>query len=147
MRGWMATKSVLVIAVVFVTATAGLYFSRGSRLRLMMGFDREIPNAEFVTMTAALGPHLTEKDVEAILARYPMLHYARSGADRVASVTTPPQWDARNWIGWIEFGRDGRLLAARYGFVDHLLAKPEQHGLPQNACWGTEQECKVASIS
>ena len=85
--------------------------------------------------------------METFLAWITTLHYTRTGSDRVASVRTPPQWGARNWIGWLEFRPDGHLLATRYGVEDYLLAKPEEHGLPRNACWGTDHECKATRIA
>ncbi len=147
MRRRMTAKILLFIGVTVAAATTWLALSRGSRLRLMMGLDREIPNAEFVQATALLGPHLTEANVESMLAKYPTLHYTRAGSDRVAGVWTPQQWDARDWVGWLEFRPDGHLLATRFGFVDYLLAKPEDHGLPRNACWGTDYECKATRVA
>jgi hypothetical protein len=136
------------LALVTAVVTAGVWLVgvRGNRLRLMIGLDREIPNTEFRTVAAALGPHLIESDVRALVQKESTLRFG-SISSGMASLVTPPQWDARNWIGWLEFGPDGHLLAVRYGFVDFLLAKPEDHGLPKNACWAPAEACKTIRLA
>jgi hypothetical protein len=112
-----------------------------SWLRLGLGLDREIPNRQFLEMSAALGPELTSRDVQALAQNYSMLKYHQTAGDRTGLLSTPPHFGALNWVAWLEFGPDRRLLAVRYAVRDYLLARPEEHGMPSHRCWGSAEQC------
>jgi hypothetical protein len=112
-----------------------------SWLRLGLGLDQETSNRAFLNVAAALGPELTIRDVQALVEKQTMLTYRQTAGEHTAMVSTPPRFDQQNWVAWLEFGADGRLLAVRYAVRDYLLAHPEQHGMPSHRCWGSAEQC------
>jgi hypothetical protein len=106
-----------------------------------LGLDRDVPNRQFLQVAAALGSELTSGDVQALVQKQPMLKYHQPAGDQVGLLSTPPHFGALNWVAWLEFGSDGRLLAVRYAVRDYLLARPEEHGMPSHHCWGSAEQC------
>jgi hypothetical protein len=107
--------------------------------------DREVYNAQLKAFAASLGSSTTRAGVPGALAAFPHLSLHRS-SDQRWRVATPRRllW-VDNWVAWLEFRPDGRLLAARFGTLDSLGDGPlRPQGLPADVCFGTRGECILA---
>jgi hypothetical protein len=148
-------KGVSLVGIAVIVVAVALLLDAGAFLRaqrLSSVFERigslwrdDSPaNAELAAFGRALGPEVNGTQVRQILSRYPQLSLRVDGSARWR-VATPGRLFADNWVAWLFFRPDGRLLAVKFGTVDFAGPVDRPNGLPDDLCLGARDECARAT--